>query len=152
MKPFLPIALMFALLTSGARAAEVKIVNAKAFLFWERAGKFSDNILGAPGLENLARGGGANNDTASAVMFDLVFAGDKNSAPKYATATVDVTQSSRTGQAVVTHKAFTNFVFGSEGLEHKAFLMENATCMPMTVEIRSGKTVKVVSLEFSCKD
>ena len=85
-------------------------------------------------------------------MFDFLFAGEKNSSPKYATATVDITQSSRAGQPIVTHKAFTNFVFGPEGQQHKALMLENATCMPMTVEVHSGKTARAVSLDFSCKD
>ena len=135
----------------AAQAAEAKIVDVKAYVFWERAGKWSDNLVGGPALQNLARGDGAA-DTASAVMFDFVFAGDRNSAPKYATATVDITQASRTGQPIVTHKAFTNFVFGPEGQQHKALMLENATCMPMTVEVHSGKTARAVSLDFSCKD
>jgi hypothetical protein len=135
-----------------AAAAELKIVDVKASLFYERAGRFSDNIIGAPGFENLAKGGGPDHDTATAVLFDLTFAGDKNAAPKYATATVDVTQTSRTGQQIVTHKAFTNFIFGVEGIEHKAFLVENATCMPMAVDVHAGRTAKNVKLEFQCKE
>lgn len=149
----LPVACLLALLVPvAARAAEAKIVDVKAFVFWERAGKWSEDIVGGPAMQNLARGDGAGADTASAVMFDFVFSGEKNSAPKYATATVDIAQASRTGQSVVTHKAFTNFVFGPEGVEHKALMLENATCMPLTVEVHSGKSAKAVSLDFSCRD
>jgi hypothetical protein len=58
---------------------------------------------------------------------------DQNASPKYATATVGVTQSSRTGQ-IVTHKAFTNFIFGADGIQHKVFLVENGTCTPIAGE------------------
>jgi len=120
-------------------------------LFWERSGKFSENIIGAPPFENLAKGGGPDDETATAILFDLTFAGDKNSAPKYATATVDIMQSSRTGQQIVTHKAFTNFLFGADGIQHKAFLVENSTCMPMSVGIHAGKTDRNVKLDLQCK-
>jgi hypothetical protein len=139
------------LAASPAAAAELKIVDVKASLFWEHSGKLSDNIVGAPTFENLAKGGGPDSETATAVLFDLTFAGDKSAAPKYATATVDISQSSRTGQQIVTHKAFTNFMFGADGIQHKAFLVENSTCMPMSVDIHAGKTDKNVKLDFECR-
>ncbi len=135
---------------SAASAAELKVIDVKASLFWEHTGKLSDNIIGAPPFQNLAKGGGPDHDSASAVLFDIVFQGEKNVAPKYATATVDIVQTSRTGQSIVTHKAFTNFVFGADGIEHKALLIENATCMPLTLEVRAGKASKVVKLDFQC--
>jgi hypothetical protein len=88
---------------------------------------------------------------ASAILIDLTFSGDKNSAPKYATATVDVTQTNHAGQQVVTHKGFTNFVFGPDGIQHKAFLLENATCMRLQVDVHANKTAKTLRLSFSCK-
>jgi hypothetical protein len=143
-------ALGLACMAAPATAADLKIVDVRASLFWERAGKFSEIAVGAQPLENLAKGGGADHDTATAVLFDLTFSGDKNASPKYATATVDITQSSRAGQQIVTRKAFTNFIFGAEGVEHKAFLLENSTCMPITVDVRAGKTTKNVRLDFQC--
>jgi hypothetical protein len=140
-----------ALAATPSVAAELKIVDVKASLFWEHSGKSSENIVAAAPFENLAKGGGPDNETATAVLFDLTFAGDKNAAPKYATATVDILQSSRTGQQIVTHKAFTNFLFGADGIQHKAFLVENSTCMPMTVDIHAGKTDKNVKLDFECR-
>jgi len=141
---------LLALAAGPAAAAELKIIDAKASLFWEHSGKLSENIVGAPAFDNLAKGYGPDHETATGVLFDLTFAGDKNASPKYATATVDITQSSRTGQQIVTHKAFTNFIFGADGVQHKAFLVENATCMPMVVDIRAGKTQKNVKLDFAC--
>ena len=150
MKTLASLACAVALAAGPAAAAELKIVDVKASLFWEHSGKLSDNIVGGPGFENLAKGGGPDNEPATAVLFDLTFAGDKNAAPKYATAPVDISQSSRSGQQIVTHKAFTNFIFGADGVQHKAFLVENSTCMPMTVDIHAGKTNKNVKLDFQC--
>jgi hypothetical protein len=68
-------ALLFA--SGPATAAELKIVDIKAFLYFEHAGKLSDNIVGAPPFENVAKGGGADHDPATAILFDLTFAGDR---------------------------------------------------------------------------
>ena len=136
--------------SGSAAAAELKITDIKAFLYLEHAGKLSDNIVGAPSFQNVAKGGGPDHDPSTGILFDLTFVGDKNAAPKYATATVDVTQSGRSGQQIVTHKAFTNFIFGADGIQHKAFLVENGTCMPIVVEVRAGKTAKNVKLDFQC--
>ncbi len=83
-------------------------------------------------------------------MLDFIFAGDKNFSPRYATATVDLTQTAVAGQQIVIHKAFTGFVFGAEGVEHKAVFLESATCAPLTVDVRAGKTRKSIKLDFSC--
>jgi hypothetical protein len=144
------IALALALAAQPATAAELKITDIKAYLYLEHAGKLSDNIVGAPPFENVAKGGGADHDPATAILFDLTFAGDKNASPKYATATVDVTQSGRSGQQIITHKAFTSFIFGADGIQHKAFLVENGTCMPIAVAVRANKSEKTVKLDFHC--
>jgi len=136
--------------TGPVAAADLKILDIKAFLYYEHAGKLSADIVGAPPFDNLAKGGGANSDPATAILFDLVFAGDKNASPKYATATVDVTQSGRSGQQIITHKAFTSFIFGADGIQHKAFLVENGTCMPIAVAVRANKSEKTVKLDFHC--
>jgi len=143
-------ALCFALGLGAVRAADVRIVDVKAFLFWEHSGKFSDDILGQPAFQNLTRGGGPNHEAANAVMFDITFSGEKNGTPKYATATVDIIQSQLVGQPIVTHKAFANFVLGADGLQHKALWVENATCAPLALDVHAGKTNKSVKLDFAC--
>jgi hypothetical protein len=143
-------AALCALAAGSAGAAELKIVDVKAFLYLEHAGKFSGDIVNAPAFDNLAKGGGPGGEVATAILFDLTFQGDKNAAPKYATATVDVIQTNHSGQQIVTHKAFTNFQFGADGLQHKTFLVENATCMPIAVDIRAAKTAKNAKLDFQC--
>ena len=146
------IALALALTAQPAMAAELKITDIKAYLYLEHAGKLSDNIVGAPPFENVAKGGGADHDPATAILFDLTFAGDKNVSPKYATAVVDLTQTGRSGQPITTHRAFTNFIFGADGIEHKAVFLEGATCMPLAIQVHAGKTEKSAKLDFHCTE
>ena len=131
-------------------AAELRIVDLKGYLFLERAGKLSDDILGGPGLVNAPQGGAPGGDTATALLLDLTFEGDRNASPKYAAATIDLTQTNIAGQKIVTHKAFTGFVFGPEGIEHKALFLEGATCMPLDIAIVAGKTRRAAHLDFRC--
>jgi hypothetical protein len=150
MKTLLGAFCSLALVATPASASEVKIVDVKAYLFLEHSGKFSDDIVDKGPLENIAKGGAPGKESASAVLFDLTFSGEKNATPKYATATVDITQGSITGQPTVIHKAFGNFQLGPDGLQHKALLVENATCAPLSLDVFAGKTAKSVKLEFAC--
>jgi hypothetical protein len=138
----------------GVQAAELKITNIKAYVFLEQAGKLSDNDLVSAGqtLVDAPRGGSLGGDTATGLLLDFTFEGDKNASPKYATATVDLTQTNHAGQQVVTHKAFTNFMFGADGVEHKVVFLENATCMPLAIQVHAGKTQKAAKLDFSCTE
>jgi hypothetical protein len=135
---------------AAAQAADLKIVDIKASLYLEATGKFSEPLADGAELENLAKGDGPDRRLASAVLVELTFSGEKNAAPKFATATVDVTQTNHAGQASVTHKGFTHFVFGPDGLEHKAFLVEDATCGPLQVEVHANKSAKTLRLPFHC--
>ena len=141
----------FAALASPALAADVRITDIKAFLFLERSGKWSANIVGSPAFADVAKGGGPEQEPATGVFFDLTFSGDKNSTPRYATATVNIAQTGKTGQQIVTHKAFTNFIFGADGIQHKALFVENATCMPMSIEVKTPKAQKAAKFDFECK-
>ena len=132
----LAIAAAGVMLAGGGQAAELKIVDVKAYAFLEHAGKLSDDLIGGESLVDAPKGGAPGGDTATGLFLDFTFAGDKNAAPKYATATIELTQTSRAGQKILTHKAFTNFIFGSDGVEHKAVFLEGATCMPLTIEVR----------------
>jgi hypothetical protein len=138
-------------LCAPLRAAELKIVDVKAYAYLEREGRLSDNLIGEPRLINAPRGGAApGGDTATAVLLDFVFQGDKNATPKYATATIDLVQTNRDGQNTITHKAFTNFVFGPDGVQHKAVFLDGATCMPLAIEVHAGHTAKSARLDFQC--
>jgi len=140
-------------LAGPAQAADLKIIDVKAYAFLEHAGKLSDDLLGADqSLVDAPRGGALGGDSATGLLLDFTFEGDKNASPKYATAVIDLTQTGHSGQQVVTHKAFTNFMFGSDGLEHKVVFLENATCMPLAIQVHAGKTQKAARLDFSCTE
>jgi len=138
-------------LLASAEAAELKIVDVKAYAYLEHAGKLSDDLVGGKAIVDAPRSGALGGDTATALLLDFTFEGDKNASPKYATATVDLTQTNHAGERVVTHKAFTNFIFGADGVEHKAVFLEGATCMPLAIEVHAGHTSKSASLDFQCE-
>jgi hypothetical protein len=123
---------------AGAHAAELKIVDVRAYVFLEHAGKLSDDLVGGDALVD--------------ALLDFTFEGEKDASPKYATATVDLTQTGHGGQQIVTHKAFTHFIFDADGLEHKAVFLDNATCAPLAISVHAGKTEKSVKLDFSCAE
>jgi hypothetical protein len=140
-------------LAGGAQAADLKIVEVKAYAFLEHAGKLSDDLVGSgEGLVDAPRGGALGGDTATGLLLDFTFEGAKNAAPKNATAVVDLTQTSHSGQQVVTHKAFTNFMFGPDGIEHKAVFLDGAMCMPLAIQVHAGKTQKTAKLDLSCTE
>ena len=154
MSPFRVAAAVMSLAVAGAgHAAELKIIDVKAYAFLEHAGKLSDDLISSDqSLVDAPRGGALGGDTATGVLLDFTFEGDKNASPKYATAFVDLTQTGHSGQQVVTHKAFTNFIFGPDGTEHKAIFLEGAMCMPLAIQVHAGKTQKMAKLEFSCTE
>jgi hypothetical protein len=140
-------------LVGGVQAADLKIVDVKAYAFLEHAGRLSDDLVNSGrSLVDAPKGGALGGDTATGLLLDFIFAGDKNASPKYATAIVDLTQTGHSGQPVVTHKAFTNFIFGPDGIEHKAVFLEAATCMPLAIVVHAGKTQKSAKLDFQCTE
>lgn len=140
-------------LAGAAQAADLKIVDVKAYAFLEHAGKLSDDLVGSgESLVDAPRGGALGGDTATGLLLDFTFEGDKNASPKYATAVVDLTQTGHSGQPVVTHKAFTNFIFGPDGVEHKVVFLEGAMCMPLAIQVHAGKTQKTAKLDLSCTE
>jgi hypothetical protein len=67
-------------------------------------------------------------------------------------AIVDLTQTGRSGRPVITHKAFSNFIFGPDGIEHKAVFLDAATCMPLAIEVHAGKTQRTAKIDFQCTE
>ena len=139
-------------LAGGALAAQLKITDVKAYAFLEHAGKLSDDLVSSgESLVDAPKGGALGGDTATGLLIDFTFEGDKNASPKYATAVVDLTQTGRSGP-ITTHRAFTNFIFGPDGIEHKAVFLEGATCMPLAIQVHAGKTEKSAKLDFHCTE
>lgn len=118
-----------------ATSGPISIVDMKAQLVLERTGKLSDNIVGAKKtFHNTVLGeGDAGSDKLAR---DL--------------AQVKVTQQAKTGTRMLLNRVYGGFVFGDNGLSHKAFLVDNATCAPLEIEAKIGKTRKVAKIEFSC--
>ena len=138
--------------SGGAGAAQLKIVDVKAYAFLEHAGKLSDDLVSSDeSLVDAPKGGALGGDTATGLLIDFTFEGEKNTSPKYATAVVDLTQTGRSGP-ITTHRAFTNFIFGPDGVEHKAVFLEGATCMPLAIQVHAGKTEKSAKLDFHCTE
>ena len=136
----------------NAGAAQLKITDVKAYAFLEHAGKLSDDLVtSGESLVDAPKGGALGGDTATGLLIDFTFEGDKNASPKYATAVVDLTQTGRSGQ-ITTHRAFTNFIFGPDGVEHKVVFLEGATCMPLAIQVHAGKTEKSAKLDFHCTE
>ena len=133
------------------KSADVKILDVKAYAYLERAGKLSDNLIGGPPLVDVPRGGALGGDTATGLLLDFVFEGEKGASPKDASATADLTQVTHAGARVVTHKTVDRFAFGQDGVAHKAVFLEGATCMPLTIEVHAGRSVKSAKLDFSCE-
>jgi hypothetical protein len=140
-------------LAGGVHAAQLKIIEVKAYAFLEHAGKLSDDLVSSgESMIDTPRGGALGGDTATGLLIDFTFEGDKNASPKYATAVVDLTQTGRSGQPITTHRAFTNFIFGADGFEHKVVFLEGATCMPLAIQVHAGKTEKSAKLDFHCTE
>jgi hypothetical protein len=141
------------LVVGGAEAAQLKIVDVKAYAFLEQSGKLSDDLVsGGQSLVDAPKGGALGGDTATGLLIDFTFEGDKNASPRYATAVVDLTQTGRSGQSIITHRAFTNFIFGPDGIEHKALFLEAATCMPLAIQVHAGKSEKTARIDFECTE
>ena len=140
-------------LVGGAEATQLRIVDVKAYAFLEHAGKLSDDLVGSgESVVDAPKGGALGGDTATGLLIDFTFEGDKNASPKYATAVVDLTQTGRSGQPIITHRAFTNFIFGPDGTEHKAVFLKAATCMPLAIQVHAGKTEKTAKIDFHCTE
>jgi hypothetical protein len=147
-------AIIFAGTATGA-TAQVVAEEVRMQLFLERSGKLSENIVGSrKNFTNTMSGGGDAGEPAEAVMVTLVFTGPKNtkSSDKIARdlASITVTQSARTGPRVLLKRAYGGFQFGDDGRAHKAFLLDNATCAPLEVDVRVGRSRKTARVDFKC--
>ena len=143
--------------TFTSASAQVSVDDIRLQLFKERSGTLSENIAGSKkSFVNTTSGGGDAGEPAEAVMVTLVMTGPKNSkaSDKLARdiASVTVTQAAKTGSRVLLKRAFGGFQFGDDGRSHKVFLLDNATCAPLEVDVRLGRTRKTVKVDFRCDD
>jgi hypothetical protein len=148
---------VLALLAASPVQAQVAIDDVRIQLFLERSGRLSDNIIGSSRrFVNTVRGEGDAGEPAEAVLVTLVFTGPKNarSSDKIARdmANVTVTQTAKTGPRVLLKRAYGGFHFGDDGRSHKAFLLDAATCAPLEVDVRVGRSRKTAKVDFSCTE
>ena len=152
MKNIIRLALAALLLApSLASAADVRIAEIRAYLWLERSGKLSGNLVGSKEpLFNTIIGEGSAGEPANNLLVEIVIAGDRNSAPKHASAIVNLTQAGKGGQKSVTKKGLGGFLFGDSGMVHKSIFLENATCSALEIEVKVGKAAKSAKLDFQC--
>jgi hypothetical protein len=147
-------AFFFAAYTPMA-AAQVIAQEVRMQLFLEKSGSFSENIVGLRKIfENVVTGGSESGEPADAVLVTLVFTGPKNtrSSDKIARdmANITVTQSAKTGPRVLLKRAYGGFQFSGDGRAYRAFLLDGATCAPLEVDVRVGRSRKTAKVDFRC--
>lgn len=138
-----------------ATSGPISVQDVKVQLFLERSGTLSESIVGSKKkFFNTVIGQGDAGEPADAVMVTLVFQGTKNTkgSDKLARdlAQVKVTQTTKAGNRILLNRVYGGFLFGESGLAHKAFILDNATCAPLEVEAKIGKTRKLVKIDFDC--
>jgi len=149
------LSLLSAPVAAQQAAPAITIEGIKVQLFLERSGTFSDTLVGAKrSLFNTPLGEGDAGEPAESVLVTLTFQGPKNSraSDKLARdlAAVKVTQTLKTGQKILLNRAFMGMIFGETGIAHKAFMLDNATCAPIEIEARVGRSKKAAKIDFRC--
>ena len=147
--------LALAVPAAGPALAQVAVAEIRAQIFLERSGRLSDNLIGAnKALHNTVIGEGDAGEPAEAVLVTLVFTGAKNakSSDKIARdlASVTVKQKAKTGEKILLRRAYGGFLFGESGRIHKAFMLDNATCAPLEIEVKVGRSARTAKLDLTC--
>lgn len=141
------------LLPAGA-LAQVAVEDVQVQLFLEKSGKLSENLVGTKKtFLNTPAGEGDAGEPADSLLFTLTFTGPKNtvSSEKIArdVASITVTQTTKAGPKVL-RKAYAGFRFGDTGKAFKMFSMDGATCLPLEIEVKVGKSRKTAKIDFAC--
>ena len=131
-----------------AAAAEFQIKEIRAYLFYSTTGILSENIVGSKKtFYNTVIGEGEAGGPASNVVIDLVLVGGGGPTQ---TATLKVAYKTQGRDATLT-RSFDNSTFNEGEVKHESVLLENATCWPVTIEARVGKSpAKTATLKFGC--
>jgi hypothetical protein len=102
---------------------------------------------------NTPTGEGDAGEPADSLVITLTFTGPKNtvSSEKIArdVASITVTQTTKAGPKML-RKAYAGFRFGENGKAYKIFSMDGATCLPLEVEVKVGKSRKATKIDFAC--
>ena len=132
----------------------VTVIRAQAFL--ERSGRWSEDLAATKKpLKNLPRPSNEFGEPGDALLVTLVFKGPKNSessrqlARDMAMVTVkQVKDATRT----LLYRAFGGFAFGETGEASKAFMLDEATCAPLEIEVKVGRSRKLQKFDFACEE
>jgi hypothetical protein len=150
------VACAMTLAVASPAAAQVVADEIKVQFLLEQTGKLSDNIAGAKApFKNAVLAGGGAGEPADALLITLGFTGAKNTraSDKIArdVAAVTVTQTTKAGPKILLKRAFAGFQFSDMGKAYKAFSLENATCAPLEITVKVGKTQKTTAIDFECE-
>ena len=131
----------------------VSEVRAQAFL--ERSGRFSDDLSGTKKTwKNLGLPTSELGEASTGVLVTLVFAGPKNTESSRALARdmaqVTVKQTKDDATRTLLLRAYGGFAFGEAGTAHKAFLLDDATCAPLEIDVKIGRSRRTETLDLRC--
>ena len=144
------------LLATGAQAQDVAVNGIKAQAFLERSGRWSDDLAAAKKpFKNLSRPDGDLGEPANSVLVTLDFTGPKNGEGSRNLARdmaqVIVKQTAGDVTKTLLYRAFGGFTFGADGRAYRTFMLDDATCAPLEIEVKVGRTRKLQSLDLSCE-
>ena len=128
--------LLAASTTATAQEGGITVSEVRAQAFLERSGRFSDD------------------ETSTGVLVTLVFAGPKNTVGSRNLARdmaqVTVKQVKEDATRTLLLRAYGGFAFSEAGLAHKAFLLDDATCAPLEIDVKIGRSRRTETLDLQC--
>ncbi|MET0606813.1 MAG: hypothetical protein ABWZ80_10175 [Beijerinckiaceae bacterium] len=139
--------------SQGAFTGPITIKDVKVQFFFEKSATFSENIADFPApIVNAQRGEGAP-EPASGVLVTMEVVGPKGgqSNDKIALhmAQVNITRKYKSGPRLE-QRVFGGFRFNDKGSSYKAFMIDAATCAPLEIEAKLGRSRKFVKVDFEC--
>jgi hypothetical protein len=147
--------LLAASTTARAQEGGITVSEVRTQAFLERSGRFSDDLSGTKKTwKNLGLPTSELGEASTGVLVTLVFAGPKNTessrnlARDMAQVTVKQTKDDATRTLLL--RAFNGFAFGETGLAHKAFLLDDATCAPLEIDVKIGRSRRTETLDLRC--
>ncbi|MGL4495526.1 MAG: hypothetical protein ACRCUX_06895 [Beijerinckiaceae bacterium] len=137
----------------AADSAPIALKDVRVQFYLEKSATFSDNIATAnKQFKNAARGEGIA-EPSSGLLVTIEASGPKggrsNDNIAANIAQVIITRKYRTGPKTE-QKVFGGFRFNDQGLAYKAFMLDAATCAPLEMDVRLGRSRKRVTVDFDC--
>jgi hypothetical protein len=151
---FASTSLLLALPAFAQESVAITGIRMQAFL--ERSGRWSDDLAAMKKpFKNLPQAGNELGEPANTILVTLVFSGPKNGEGSRSIARdmaqVSVKQTAGDVTKTLLYRAFGGLSFGPDGKTHKAFVLDDATCAPLEIEVKVGRTRKVQDLDLSCE-